>query len=180
MAYSTPPTFVASDPLTAAELNALSDDISYLYSALQGVVYSACSVRRAASQSLTTATETEISFDNEDVDVGGWYSSGTDVIVPAGAIPAGATSIGVLLLGVIKYAANTTGARRVIFQNNGGELSRISIGATGGGDPTVVTYFAQTTVVASDVLTMLGEQTSGGALNVTEARFNVIRLGVAS
>ena len=44
----------------------------------------------------------------------------------------------------------------------------------------MVAYFAQTTVEAADVLTMLGEQTSGGALNVTEARFNVIRLGVAS
>ena len=99
MSYTAPPTFVASDVLTAAQLNVLSDDIAYLYSTLQGVTYSACSVRRAANQSLTTATETEISFDNEDLDIGGWYSSGTDIIVPAGAIPSGSTSVGVLLLG---------------------------------------------------------------------------------
>lgn len=41
-------------------------------------------VSRAASQTITTATDTPVSFDTEDADPFGFWSSGTDVVIPAG------------------------------------------------------------------------------------------------
>ena len=180
MAYTTPPTFNASDPLAAAELNVLSDDITYIYSGQQGTTFSGVQVRRAASQSIPNETDREINFDTENWDVGGWYSSGTDVVVPAGAIPDGGTSIGVLVVTNIKYAADTTGRRKITLLKNGTAFGSWNIGAAGGGDPTDIAFTEVTTVIAADVLTMEAWQSSGGSLNVSEARMTIVRLGVAS
>ena len=180
MSYTAPPTFVADDVLAADELNVLSDDIAALYSVQQGLTFSAAQLRRAANQSIPDSTQTAISFDTETLDVGGWYSSGTNVVVPAGAIPAGATSIGLDVRGIITYASNTTGHRQIRLQLNGSDIDAISGSGLDGGDSTVIALSAVTTAVAGDILTLVAYQNSGGALNVTAARFTVLRLGVAS
>ena len=180
MAYSTPPTFSAGAALAAADLNTLGTDIAYLYGIQQGLTFSAAQVRRAASQNIDDSTETAISFDTETLDVGGWYSSGTDVVVPAGAIPAGATSIGIDLRGLINYASNSTGKRQIHLQKNGSDVDALGVSALDGGDNTTLSMSAVTTAEAGDIFTLVAKQTSGGALNVAAARFTVLRLGVAT
>src|SRR5690349_21481646 len=109
MAYTTPPTFVADDPLAAADLNILGDDIAYLKAIADGVGFSGTRVTRAASTSISNNTDSAITFTAEPTDVGGWFSSGTNVVVPAGAIPAGYTTIAVDVIGQTSWTANGTG-----------------------------------------------------------------------
>lgn len=174
MPYTSPPTFVASDPLAADELNILSEDIEYLYGISQGLTFSGCTLRRAASQSIANNTDVDISFDTETYDYGGWYTSGTTVTVPAGAIPAGYTSIAVDIYAAIKYATDGTGKRRVQIEVNGSSVKSWTIGALSS-DVTDVQVSGTFVVEAADTITLVGLQTSGGSLNATEGALSVIR-----
>ena len=179
MTWTSPKTW-GSEILTSSDMNTyIRDNELYLYGVAQGTTFSAVQLRRAANQSITNATETPISFDTENLDFGGWYSSGTNVVTPAGAIPSGYTTVGVLLVGSIKYATNATGQRKVILQKNGTEIN--SLIASGlSGDVTIVQMTEITTVASGDTLTLLAYQSSGGSLNVTEARYSVLRVGPAT
>lgn len=44
-----------------------------------------CALRRVANQVVATASGTALSWDTEDTDSGGFYTSGTDIVIPAGA-----------------------------------------------------------------------------------------------
>jgi len=157
----------------------IRDDLLYLYGIALGTTFSAVQIRRAANQSITTATETAISFDTENLDFGGWWSSGTTITVPAGAIPTGYTTVGILMMATLKFATNATGIRKIILQKNGTEIN--SLQASGlASDVTIVQMTDLTTVAAADTLTLLAYQTSGGNLNVTEARYSVLRVGPAT
>jgi hypothetical protein len=181
MSYTTPPTFVSGDILTAAELNVLGDDIVYLYGVAQGVTFSGTKVRRAANQSISDSTDTSVSFDTETFDYGGWYTSGTKVIVPSGAIPSGYTTIAVRVDAAAKFASNGTGKRRIQVFKNGSLVAGSSwtIGALSG-DVTDVQLPATFTVVAADEITLIVYQTSGGALNISEATLTVVRIGAVA
>lgn len=174
MAYTTPPTFIAGDALPADDLNDIGDDIVYLYGLLQGVTFSGCYLRRSANQSISNNTDTSISWDTETYDYGGWYTSGTNIVVPAGAIPAGFTSIAVDINASLKYASNTTGKRRVQLNLNGSYVKSWTIGGVSG-DVTDVQLSHTMVVVATDIITIVALQTSGGALNVTEGAVTCIR-----
>lgn len=177
--WSSPKT-MGSEVGTSSDWNTyVRDNELYLYGIAQGTTFSAVQVRRAASQAITTATETAISFDTENLDFGGWWSSGTTVTVPAGAIPSGYTTIGILLLGSVKWASNGTGSRRIILQKNGSEINRLSLSGISG-EVTINQIMELTTVAAGDTLLLVCEQTSGGNLNVTEARYSVLRVGPAT
>ena len=178
MPYTTPPTFNPGDPLAAADLNILGDDIEYLKGITDGVSLSAVKVRRSANQSIGNSTDVEISFDTEVLDLGGWWTSGTDIIVPAGAIPAGFTTVGVIILLAIKFATNGTGKRQARVLLNGSSVDFWLVPALDDGNTSIfISTF--TTVEAGDVITLEAWQSSGGSLNVTEAHVSVLRFGVA-
>lgn len=180
MTYTTPPTFVAADTLTAAELNILGDDVAYLYAQSQGTEFSAIQASRTTNQSIATGVGTNISFNVQNLDLGGWFTpTSTTITVPAGAIPAGAATVGIIVFASIAYAANGTGIRKISVMKNGSSFGSWKVSALTG-DTTDVLLNEATTVAAGDTITLEAEQTSGVSLNVSAARITVIRMGVAS
>jgi hypothetical protein len=144
----------------------IRDNLLYLYGLIQGTTYSAVFISRGANQSIPDTTDTNISFDTEVYDYGGWWTSGTNIVVPAGAVPTGFTTIAVWVIPIFSFASNSTGRRKVIIQKNGSTQETFSISALSG-DPTVVILPTLITVAAADIITIQVYQSSGGALNVT-------------
>lgn len=179
MAWTTPPTFTAGTVLTAANLNILSDDLSYLKGITDGVALSGVQLRRAASQSISNDTDTNFSWDTESLDYGGWWSSGTAATVPAGAIPSGFTTIAVLVLASAKFASNGTGKRRIKILKNGSTTGSWTIGAVSG-DVTDVVLSDVFTVAAGDTIALAAYQNSGSSLNATEGAITILRYAPAS
>lgn len=179
MAWTTPPTFVASDPLAAAELNILGDDLVYLKGITDGVSLSGVQLSRVTNQSVNDSTTADITWTAESFDFGGWWSTGTTATVPAGAIPSGFTTIAILCFGRLQYAANGTGIRRIRLLKNGTYFGSRTVGAPSG-DVTDVQITEMTTVAAGDLLTVEAYQTSGGALNVVESNITWVRYAPAA
>jgi hypothetical protein len=177
--FTTPPTFVSGDVLTAAQLNILGDDLNYLSGIADGAVLSGFSVRRAASQSISDDTDTDVSHDTEVNDFGAWWSSGSTATTPAGAIPSGYTNIGVIYFAQATFAANSTGFRRLFVYKNGAAISSHRISAVNG-DTTSLFVNDFTTTASTDTWKLVVYQNSGGALNLQEARLSVIRIAPAS
>ena len=179
MAYTAPPTFVAGDPLAAAELNVLGDDIKYLYAATEGLTFSGCSVTRAADTSIPDTTETAITFTAEGYDYGAWWASGPDVVVPAGAIPAGFTTIAVQVIGRTKFAGDNLGFRQLAITLNGTAYVGSNVDAVDGGDTEIVVAdFAM--VAAGDTIGVSIYQTAGHAINVAGTKLTVVRFAPAA
>jgi hypothetical protein len=179
MAYTDPPTFEAGDPLAAAELNVLSDDIAAIYSSVQGTTFSGVQVTRDADQSIGNASDTLVSWDTENMDVGGWYTSGTKIIIPAGAVPAGASTIGILCIASAKFAANGTGYRLIRILKDGSSIGYWRVSALSG-EATDLQIVEPSVAAAAAEYQVQVYQNSGGSLNMAEARLTIIRLGVAS
>ena len=176
MPWSDPPTFDPGTELAAADLNLLRDNLLYLKGIADGVTVSGVQVTRAAAQSITTSTSTEISFSAEAYDHGGWWSSGPDVTVPAVAIPDGFASIIVHVEGELRFAANGTGARvLVIYVNDAAVEPGRRIAATGGGDSTDFGISRYIEVAAGDVINLRCYQNSGSSLNASAVVFSVMR-----
>jgi hypothetical protein len=175
MAYVTPPTFLGGDPLAADELNTLGDDIVYLYGVSRGVTFSGVQLNRTSSQSLATGTDTDITWQAEPFDYGGWWASGATITVPAGAIPDGFTTIALLVFARLQYDADATGNRRVVVLKNGTAFGRRTLNGLGGGDATDVSIQEVVTAAAGDAITVQGYQTAGHSLNVTAADVTVLR-----
>jgi hypothetical protein len=162
MAWTDPPVFVSGGTVTAAQLNILGDDLVYLKGITDGVSFSGTKLIRSTSQSLTTATYTDIT-----------------VTVPAGAIPTGYTSVAVLLIGLLRYVANGTGSRQLRILLNGSEVETVVHSALSG-EKTTVHYSTVFTVEAADEIKMQGYQSSGGALNIDNARLTIVRYAPAT
>lgn len=176
MAWTDPPTFASGGTVTAADLNILGDDLLYLKGITDGVVVSGVQVTRAAAQSLTTSTSTTISFSAESFDYGGWWSSGTAITVPAGAIPDSFTTIIVHFEAEVRVEANSTGARALTIYKNGSEvLPGRRIAAVGGGDSTDFGISRYVSVAAGDVLSLRAYQNSGSTLDISNVVTTVMR-----
>jgi hypothetical protein len=175
MAYTAPPNFVAGDPLTEADLDILSDDISYLYGISQGVTFSGCQLRRTGTQSITTNTWTPVTWQTESggFDIGGWWSSGTNIVVPSGAVPAGYSTIAVDVQSSTNFAANTVGQRYIRVLVNGSETEKSSFVALGGGDNTDVRVVDAVVVAAGDIITVEVYQASGSTLTISASNTKV-------
>jgi hypothetical protein len=174
MPYTTPPTFVGGVALAADELNVLGEDIEDLNGRLEGLTFSGVQVSRSTNQSIPTSSDTLLSWTTENLDYGAWWSSGTTVTVPAGAIPAGFTTIAVDVTAQVRFGANGTGKRRVTLLKNGSSFGSWKISALDD-DNTDLIVPDTVVVAAGDELTVQVWQNSGGGLNVTAAKFTVER-----
>lgn len=180
MAFTTPPTFGSGNTLTAAQLNILGDDLLYLKGITDGVTFSGVQLNHSSSvQVIADTTATLVSFQNESFDYGSWWSSGTDITVPAGAIPAGYTSIILMVVCRARWETNGTGNRRIRPLLNGSLFGSTTQGGISG-DPTeqAVTEFIE--AEAGDVITLEVYQSSGGALDLEVGNISVVRYAPAA
>ena len=177
MAYTTPPAFASAAVLTAAQLNILSDDITDLDARAKQTAIKGASLLRSTNVSAPDSTYTAISWVSAPVDIGGWWSSGTNIVVPAGAIPAGYTTILVEIDGHSRAASNGTGTRQLHFLLNGGELEIGRSVSAINGDTTELAETVWAVVAAADVIVMEVKQNSGGALNFQYSSMHIKRLG---
>lgn len=175
-----PPTFNAGDILEADQLNQLGEGIVELQAVTEGVTFSGTKLNRTSNQSTTSGADETVTWTTEVFDYGGWWTSGTDIVVPSGAIPGSFSTIAVLILARVKFASNSTGNRRIQLQVNGSSIGSRTVGGLSGGDPTDVQIQAVQVVAAADVITVVGYQSSGGALDISEANVSVLRYAPAS
>lgn len=174
---TTPPTFAGSEILAADDLNLLRDAILELQLRADGADYQAAQVFKN-SQSIPNSTDTEVIFQAQVFDLGAWWASGTDIIVPAAAIPSGSTTIGVRVIFRCKFAANTTGSRQIQALLNGVSFGSKTVRAESVGVTDSELIEVAPTCEAGDVITMVVTQTSGGALTATYSQATVERAGV--
>jgi len=177
VAYTPPPAFAPDDVLAASDLNILSDDITDLDARATESAFMGVSLLRGSNQSISNATFTDISWTSASIDVGGWWSSGTSVVVPAGAIPSGFTTIYVEIHGQTRAASNGAGTRYLQFLLNGSVIEAAFNVSAITGDTTAIQHTVWAEVAAADVIKMQVEQTSGGALNFATNTFKIKRLG---
>lgn len=177
MSWTTPPTFTAGTDLPAADLNILGDDLVHLKGIADSVGASGCQVSRSGTQSVSTSTSTTITFTAEVSDIGGWYASGTDIVVPAGAIPSSYTTIVLDVDAECRFASNATGARAMTIYVNGAAVDPgRRFAAVDGGDSTDIGMSRKLFgIAAGDVITLRVYQNSGSSLNVSNVFMSVMR-----
>lgn len=176
----TPQKTWTSEVLTASDLNTyLRDDMEYLKAIADGVAFSGVQLTRNAATSIADSSSTPITWTAEAFDYGGWWSSGTDVIVPAGAIPSGFSTIAMLFIIRTTFASNGTGGRRINVFVNGSSIGG-QYGPALSGDTTIMSYQDFSVVSAGDVITMEVYQSSSGNLNVTDTQITAVRFAPAS
>lgn len=174
MAYVAPPNFVAGAVLTEANLDVLSDDIAYLYGATSAQSFSGCQVTRDAATNAADSTETPITWTAEPFDLGNWWTSGTNIVVPATAIPAGYTTIMLMVSARTRFAANGTGYRYLRALKNGTAFGYVN-GSAINGETTDLVMVEFVTAVVGDIITVAVYQNSTGALNYTQSQVTVAR-----
>jgi hypothetical protein len=175
--YTPERSWTNGDAVAASDLNTyLRDNVDYVYGQVTGITFSGCTLTRVAATSIPDATNTAITWTTERKDVGGWYSSGTQIIVPAGAIPSGSTTIAIKVEARTIFAADATGRRRVRLLKNGTPFRTPSYSGDAS-DDTEVPASGVEFVVATDIITVELYQNSGGSLNASETIVDVYRLG---
>lgn len=176
---TTPPTFVDATELPASDLNLLRDAILELQAQADGATYMAVQVTKT-SQTISDSTATEVSWATQVFDIGGAWSSGTDIVVPASWIPAGSTSIALRVIPRAKFAANATGQRTVRALLNGVEFGSKTKRAESAGVTDLDFVEVAPTCEAADIITVEVEQSSGGNLSLTFSQVTVERAGVTA
>lgn len=153
------------------------DNLEYLKGEAGLVSFSGGQFNRSAATSIPNAAYDEVTWTGEVFDYGGWWASGADVIVPAGAIPSGYTTIMLMISARTSFASNATGLRKFRLLKNGASFGSISLGAVSG-DTTDVALIDYVQAVAADQISMELYQNSGGALNASDTQITVTRYGV--
>jgi hypothetical protein len=154
-------------------------DMDFVWSTpVTGTTFVGASVYRGAAQSLSNATATALTFDNETYDTNAFHDNSTNntrMTVPAGK--AGKY----LVTGVTYFFNNATGQRIVyIYKNGANVIGTIQQGISASIDCVVQTSFVVDLAV-SDYVELFAFQNSGGSLNVfgnsTSSGFQVSYLG---
>lgn len=166
--------------LEADQLNILTDDIIELDARSDQTRFTGVSLVRGTSQSISDSTLTAISFSSASIDVDNWWTSGTNIVVPAGAIPAGYTSVYVEIHGQTRSATSGVGTRQLNFQLNGGTIEVSQSVTAISGETTTLSHTVWAEVEAGDIIVMNVQQNSGGSLNFDWSTCKVKRLGPAS
>ena len=156
MAYSAPPNFVAGAVLTEAQLDTLSDDITFLANPPR------CRVYNSANISLTTGVDTALTFNSERYDTDTMHSTAVNTsritFTTAGTYD---------IKGHVSFAANATGQRTLLVRVDGATIiavQKTDATAAGSVEVSVATEYAFT---AGQYVELVASQNSGGALNVT-------------
>lgn len=124
-------------------------------------------VRRLITQSINTATVTSVSYNTQ------LYDPQAMIVVPGTTVTLDRAGFWALQGGV-QFAVNATGQRIMMLYHNGAEIDGGAQSVPGNATD-LVRCNASTTIqaAAADTVTLEVYQTSGGALNIDEARLVV-------
>jgi len=175
MAWSNPATFVAGTALTAAQMNVIGGDLTYLNGT------PSCDVGVSTGTSLTTSTWTRLNWDTNNYDNASIHSISTNtwkfLLADAGAYDVSIQ---------IGYAANSTGVRscNVDLNNSSSTVSsgtRSWSGRAAAGNSQIMTAQAnfKFKAAAGDFLSVFAFQNTGGALSTDapSSWVDIARLG---
>lgn len=149
--------------------------------AAAGAAFVGCQAYNSTSQSISTSTDTSVTFNSENFDTDGFHStvSNTDRMT----IPSGKAGK-YLIIGYVGWSGNATGYRQAQILKNGSQIfsgyyDMPTTGSTAAAsnNPVMVADLA-----VGDYITMQVNQSSGGALNIgafgsNKSSLTVILLG---
>lgn len=150
-----PITFVASNVLSAAQLNTnVRDAVNFL------IAPPAAVLRNSAAQSLTTATWTPLTWDTEDLDSDNAHSTVTNT-----ARYTAVTAGWYLVTGNVEFVANATGIRQARITDGTTVFGGQNAVSASAGGTTTLSVSAMVFLAAAAFVQFEAYQTSGGALN---------------
>ena len=134
-----------------------------------------CRAKRNADQSIGTASTTAITLPSEDFDTDGFHSTSTNtsrITIPTGL------GGDYLIAAHLVFASNATGNRQLVLWKNGAGLELIGVTNSAiSGITTRLSFTVALPLVAGDYLEIAAFQNSGGNLNVSDASFQVVKIG---
>lgn len=157
MAYTAPPNFATGAVLTEAQLDILSDDITFLAGPPRARVYNNANI------SVANATDQALTFNSERFDTDTMHSTSVNTsritFTSAGTYLVGGNAI---------FAANATGTRKIFVRLNGTTPIATAEVVNGGASADVsLAVSTLYTFAASDYIELVAFQNSTGSLNVT-------------
>jgi len=166
MAWTAPKTYAGNSAATSADRNTYErDNLNWLANdrPRAGAV-------RSASLSVPDGASTAVTLPQTDeFDVGPMHdpASNSERLT----IPTGGNGL-YLLEGMISWTANSVGRRILVLYRNGSQVTGIGdTRAPDTGGSTLQSFSVLMQLVAGDFVEMQATQSSGGALNLTNARF---------
>lgn len=116
---------------------------------------------RTTAQTLTTATETTITWESDESDAYGFWSSGAATVMTC-QVPGR-----YLAVADVRFAANATGIRTAYIERNAtSTIGRVRVSAAATGATQLTVTSQATTLAIGDTIRVRAEQTSGGNLDV--------------
>lgn len=116
---------------------------------------------RTTAQTLTTATETTITWEADESDAYGFWSSGAATVMTC-QVPGR-----YLAVADVRFAANATGIRTAYIERNSSTtIGRLRADAAATGATHLTVTSQATTLAIGDTIRVRAEQTSGGNLDV--------------
>jgi hypothetical protein len=128
------------------------------------------SISLTAATATTTATNSTVVMTTVDYDP--WNmtdTAGTGLTIPATGLYA--------ITGFQTYAANGTGFRQITLRRNGSNLESVRLPTTTASNPIVNVTMPGYPLSKGDIISMIGQQTSGGNLNMNAASLSVQYVG---
>jgi len=130
----------------------------------------AASISLTSATATTTATNSTVAMTTVDYDPWNMTSTaGTGITIPVGGMYA--------ITGFQTYAANGTGFRQITLRRNGSNLESVRIPTTTAGNPIINASMPGYPLNKGDIISMIGQQTSTGNLNMNAASLSVQYVG---
>lgn len=130
----------------------------------------AASITLTSATATTTATNSTVAMTTVDYDP--WNmtaTAGTGLTIPVGGMYA--------ITGFQTYAANATGFRQITLRRNGSSLESVRLPTTTASNPIINLTMPGYPCNKGDVISMIGQQTSGANLNMNAASLSVQYVG---
>lgn len=128
------------------------------------------SISLTSATATTTATNSTVAMTTVEYDP--WNmtdAAGTGLTIPATGLYA--------ITGFQTYAANGTGFRQITLRRNGSNLESVRLPTTTASNPIVNLTMPGYPLTKGDIISMIGQQTSGGNLNMNAASLSVQYVG---
>ena len=157
MPYSAPPNFTTGQIVTEANLDTLSDDITFLAGPPRTRVYNNANISHATSGTLQAVT-----FNSERYDTDTMHSTAVNTsritFTTAGTYD---------VFGALDFDANATGYRQIAIRVGGATyIASVTVPTIGAGAPHQLVIATTYAFTAGQYVELMANQTSGAALNI--------------